>query len=396
MKRSFSLAHLISAVFFSVVATVIITVTVVKEFNLFMPSGNYTYENKVSEILSLVEQFYVGDVDQKVLADNIVAGCIYGIGDKYSGYYTAESANERFDSLNGHFTGMGVQYTVHPNNKTMYIYKVHNGSPADLAGIIEGDEILKVDEIDIVKDGHAKALEYIKSKEIGTSINVIVLRNGTTVPLTVTLNQFDSQSVFPEMIGNKGYIYISEFNNNTTDQFVSAVKDLEAKGAAGLIIDLRGNGGGTLTSVTAMLDFLLPKGLIIETRYKDSRYNESSMSDSSEVSLPMTVLTDGGTASASELFAQSLKDYGKAVTIGCKTYGKGVVQRTFTLSDGSLVVFTVAKYYTKSGYCPDGQGVSADIETSWSDEELNQRIINGIKMDKDFLAAVDYLDGQLS
>ena len=116
------------------------------------------------------------------------------------------------------------------------------------------------------------------------------------------------------------------------------------------------------------------------------------MSDKSQVDLPMVVLTDGNTASASEIFTQSLKDYNKAIAVGRKTYGKGVVQRTFTLSDGSLVMFTVARYYTKSGYCPEENGITPDKQVTWTEEELKYRLINGIEKDKEFIAAVEYLD----
>lgn len=178
----------------------------------------------------------------------------------------------------------------------------------------------------------------------------------------------------------------------SVDQFKTAVDEMINAGARSLVFDLRGNGGGTITSVRAMLDYLLPEGLIIKVEYKDENRNEVYMSDKSEIDIPMAVLTDGNTASASELFAQSLRDYGKAVIVGRQTYGKGVVQRTFTLSDGSLVVFTIARYYTKSGYCPEEQGVKPDVEISWTEDELKYRLINGIEKDKEYIAACEYLD----
>ena len=130
--------------------------------------------------------------------------------------------------------------------------------------------------------------------------------------------------------------------------------------------------------------------------YKDDSYDQTYLSDDKEIDLPMIVLTDENTASASELFTQSLIDYGKAVSVGRKTFGKGVVQRTFTLSDQSLIRITVAKYYTNSGKCVDGDGIEPTVPVEWEQNELSYRLVNGIEVDKDFLAAVEYLDSQLS
>lgn len=394
MKRSFSLAHLISAAFFAATAAILATVIAVEHFGFLAPKGNAAYNAKVNEILSLVDKYYVGEVDETVMADYIASGCISGLEDRYADYYSADDAKTRFDSLYGYFTGIGVQISLHPDNNTMYVTEVHSGSPAEVSGIRSGDEITSVDGLDVVKDGYDKVLQYIKTRPIDSELIVKLTRNSKTVIVPVTLKQFNSQTVFGKLIGDTGYIYITEFNDLGPAQFKTTVNDLIAKGAKELVFDLRNNGGGTLTSVVEMLDFLLPEGLIIEIRYKDAKYNERYTSDKSEINLPMAVLTNENTASASEIFAQSLKDYKKAVTIGCTTFGKGVVQRTFTLSDGSLAVFTIAKYYSMSGHCPDGVGVSADIATEWSEEELKYRIVNGIEADKDFLAACRYFDGQ--
>lgn len=396
MKRSFSLAHLLSTAVLSAVAAVLATVIAVQNLGFLKPKGNAAYNAKVNEILALVNEYYVGEVDETLMADYIATGCISGLGDRYAAYYSAEDAKSRFDSLYGYFTGMGVQITLHPDNSTMYVTEVHKNSPAESGGIKPGDEILAVDDVDVISDGYEATLLYIKKQPIDSVINVKLKRDGTIRVLPITLKQFNSQTVFGKLIGDTGYILVTEFNDLGASQFKITVQELMNSGAKSLVFDLRNNGGGTLTSVTQMLDFLLPEGLIIEIRYKDSKYNEKHTSDKAEINLPMAVLVNENTASASEIFAQSLKDYGKAVVIGCTTFGKGVVQRTFTLSDGSLAVFTIAKYYSKSGYCPDGQGVTADIPTVWTDKELTYRIINGIEKDKDFIAACQYFNSQPS
>ncbi len=390
MKKVFSWLHVALASFLAIVISVLVTVFVMRSSGYIKLSEDQSYQRKVEEILSLVDKYYVGDVDNKVLADYIAVGCAAGLGDKYAAYFTAEDAQARYDSLYGYFTGMGVQITEHPDTKNMYVLQVHSGSPAEEAGIMKGDEITFVDTVNTVKDGYEAVLQYIKGKQVGDTLNVGIMRNRVDMQLSVTLRQFDSQSVFYQLVGDIGYIHITEFNELGVAQFKNAVDTLENWGAKGLVFDLRGNGGGTITSVSSMLDYLLPKGVIVETRYKDSKYNETLNSDAHEINLPMAVLTNESTASASEIFSQSIKDYGKGVTIGTTTYGKGVVQRTFELSDGSLIMFTIAKYYSKSGFCPDGVGVSPDIKTDWTEEELTYRLVNGIEKDKDFLAAVEY------
>ena len=394
MKRSFSLAHLLAAITCAVVLSFSATVIGVKCFGFLAPKGNAAYNAKVNEIMALVDKYYVGEIDETRMADFIAAGCMGGLDDRYADYYSAEEAQERFDSLYGYFTGLGVQISLHPDRNTMYVNAVHSGSPADTSGIKVGDEIIAVDDLSVDTDGYDKVLQYIKNKPIDSVVNVKITRNGTEKTLSVTLKQFNSQSVFGELIDDIGYVYITEFNDLGAAQFKSVVSELLNNGAKELVFDLRNNGGGTLTSVVDMLDFLLPEGVIIEIKYKDSKNDVKYTSDKSEIDVPMAVLINENTASASEIFAQRLKDYGKAVTVGSTSFGKGVVQRTFTLSDGSLVVFTIAKYYSMSGYCPDKVGVTADIKTEWSDEELKYRIVNGIKVDKDFLAAKAYFDGQ--
>ena len=210
---------------------------------------------------------------------------------------------------------------------------------------------------------------------------------------------YTAQEVAKLLHSSPNYVYelirkgkLKAFKLKSIRILKSALEDLRVKGVKGFIFDLRGNGGGTLDSVNAMVDMLIPEGLMVRVEYKDERLNETYNSDKLEENLPMVVLTDESTASASELFSQSLKDYNKAKTVGRKTYGKGVVQKTFSLSDGSLIKFTIGKYYTKNGTCLDGIGVIPDIAVEYPENELKYRFINGLSKDKDFIAAKQYLD----
>lgn len=398
MKKTVSLKMLVTVASFFTAAAVCITAMLFAFVIIPKREGMlYNHNRKLIEINALVEKYYLGEINDSDMSDCLSYGYLVGLNDRYAAYITAEEAEESMNSsFLGYNTGIGIQLIQHPDSGNIYVCEVHEGSPADKAGIMPGDEITDIDEYSVSETGYNEVLQYIKTLPQGCKISASVLRNGERITALIELSQYVAQTVFYRMIGDKGYIHISAFNDKTVDQFKNAVDSLTAMGAKALIFDLRGNGGGTLTSVYHIVDYLVPEGLVIKVDYKDDAQNETYISDSDEVNLPMAVLTDESTASASELFTQSLIDFGKAVTVGRNTYGKGVVQRTFTLSDGSLVRFTVAKYYTASGTCVDGVGIAPDIPVEWTQEELAYRFINGIEMDKDFIAACEYLNGQLS
>lgn len=388
---------LITVVCFFTVSAVVITASLF-EF-IVIPNRDaslYRYNSKMLEINQLIEKYYIGEIDPNIMADGISYGYVAGLNDRYAAYITADEAEETMNSLLGYNTGMGIQIVRHPDTGNMYVTEVHAGSPADIGGILPKDQIFSLDEYTVTDIGYSESLAYIKSLPAESTISVGILRDGQKLTLDIKLTQFISQSVFTHNIDGYAYILITQFNDKTVDMFVNAVDAAVDGGTKGIIFDLRGNGGGTLTSVYHMVDYLVPEGLVISVDYKGDAYDETYMSDAHEVDLPMAILTDESTASASELFSQSLIDYKKAITVGRNTYGKGVVQRTFTLSDNSLVKFTVAKYYTASGICVDGVGIAPTVPVEWSDSELSYRFINGLELDKDFLAAVDYLETQLS
>ncbi len=395
MKKSISV-HLAAVIAcFAFLVAVTLTTLLFCVFVIPKREGQlFNHNQKILEINNLIDQYYIGEVNEEYISDGLAAGYILGLEDKYAAYTPAEEAEESMNAMYGLNTGIGVQVTAHPDNMTIYVLEVHEGSPADNAGIQSGDEIVKLDGQSVAEMGYSESLAYIKSIPAGEKIETVIRRNGREITMKIELTQFVSQTVFYEIIDNKGYIQITQFTDATVDQFVKAVDFMEEQKVDGIIFDLRGNPGGTLNSVYHMVDYLVPEGLAIFVDYKGETNDQTYLSDANEVDLPMVVLTDENTASASELFAQSLKDYEKAVTVGSTTYGKGVVQRTFTLSDGSLVKFTVAKYYTANETCLDGIGVTPNIPTEWSEDELKYRLVNGIEVDKDFIAACDYLDSK--
>lgn len=395
MNKKYSLKTLVIAVCVCVAVAVMLTSVLFAFVIVPLREGRLNqYNQKLLEINSLVEKYYMGDVDEEVMKDCLAYGYVAGLNDRYAGYITASDAEANKNSMMGYNTGIGVQVTAHPDTGNIYVSEVHSESPADKAGIKKGDQITALDGQSVAEKGYSWALEYIPTIPLGDKITVDVLRSGTTLTVEIELSVYVAQTVFYEKIDDMGYIAITSFNDKTVEQFKNAVDSLIEQNAAGLIFDVRGNAGGTLNSVRQMVDYLVPEGLIVKVDYKDDNVDETYLSDAHEIDIPMAVLTDENSASASELFAQSLIDFNKAVTVGRKTYGKGVVQTTFTLSDGSQVRFTVAKYYTNSGTCVDGEGITPTVPIEWTEDELKYRYVNGIRADKDYLAAVKYLKAQ--
>lgn len=231
------------------------------------------------------------------------------------------------------------------------------------------------------------AVALIKGEK-GTDVNLTVMRNGEKLSFTVTRDKIDIKTVSSEVIENNiGYIYISQFDDVTTEQFKTAVDDLQKQGITGLVIDIRNNPGGVLNTVVDMLDYILPNGLIVYTETKSGKRQEYSGSDNHELNISMAVLVNGNSASASEIFAGAMQDYDKAQIIGTQTFGKGIVQTIRPLTDGSAVKYTIAKYFTPKGQDIHGKGVTPDSIVELPDDATE---------DVQLKAAVEYLNGKMS
>ena len=330
---------------------------------------------KIAEIDAVIRQNYVGNIDETTLNDAISAGFVYGIGDKYSAYYTAEEYEKYLSSNEGTTVGIGVSIKQDESGYILVTSLLDNSTAAE-AGIMEGDLIIKVGDIDVTKETYASAVNAVSGEE-GTTVTVVVRRDSEDLsPIEVLRKRFDIVSVTSSMLSETvGYIHISAFNNNSVSQFKTAINNLEASGAKGIVFDVRNNGGGTVNSVSEILDILLPEGPIVSVTYKDGSTEVLATSDASEMTLPMAVLTNGSTASAAELFTQALKDYNKAQSVGTRTYGKGVMQTTKRLNDGSAINLTVATYNPPKSQNYDGVGVAADFEVAFP-KELESEMFN--------------------
>lgn len=371
MNKKISLGAAIS--FMAIIAAITFTLTMIFSLNIFNSkiynvSDRENMYTKLAEIDKLVRQNYQGTIDEDLLLDAISKGYAQGLGDKYAQYYTAEQLSKETDSNNGQLSGVGVTATVDESGY-IRIVGVYDDSPASVAGFKENDLIIKVNGEDVKAIGYQAAMEKIQG-EAGTKVKLVIRRDGVDQQETeLVRKKIELPSVYSRMIGENGYIQITSFSNNTVNQFSDAVDSLMSKGAKALIFDLRNNGGGTLDSVTKMLDKLLPKGVIATYTGADGETKPLANSDANEVKLPMVTLTNASTASASELFVAALRDYEKTQVVGTTTYGKGVMQTTYSLKDGSGIKFTTAKFNPPKSENFNGVGIKPDYEVTLTVEQ---------------------------
>ena len=340
---------------------------------------------------SLINKYHLSDQDDGKINDGILEGYIFGLDDKYAAYYNSDDSTDRNNNLNGLSSGIGVNVVRHPDNGFLYIYHVFKDSPADVAGLKEGDMISRVDDKSVVDEGFVNSVNLI-GKDEGNSVSLTVIRGETELDLDIVIRSYTIQTVFYQKIEDFGYVEITSFNSETVAQFNEAITSLTALGIDGLIFDLRGNGGGTVNSVCSILDTLVPEGNIMTVKYKDGNEVLVSYSDEKEIDLPMAVLTDSNTASASELFAATIRDFNKGVLVGEKTFGKGVMQNTFDLSGGRTVVFTVAEFFSHSKVSFNDIGLIPDIEVDSDIDDFDRYFVSPAE-DKVVNAALSWLSG---
>ena len=350
-------------------------------------NGDYTAASTVSEadvnekldrINSLIEGCYLyeDDIDEDALIDGIYSGYAEALGDPYTEYYDEEETKALYESTNGEFSGIGATMSQSLDSGEITVSNVYEDSPADKAGMKQGDVIYEVDGRSVSGQDLETVVSWIKGEQ-GTDVTLCVLRNGEEVELTATRDIIEVQTVSSEMKdGQIGYIAVSEFDSVTYDQFEAALDDLESQGMQGLVIDLRGNPGGNLTTVTDMLKLLLPEGTIVSTKDKYGNTEEITCDGKHEFTKPLAVLVNQYSASASEIFSGAIQDYGTGTIVGMTTYGKGVVQQLMDLGDGTCLKVTIAEYYTPSGRSINGTGVEPDVEVEYEYDENNPEADN--------------------
>lgn len=328
---------------------------------------------KLADIDAYYREYYVGEIDDEELTDYIMRGYIAGTGDKYAYYLDKEDFALWMDDANAEMQGIGV-HVIWTNNM-IEIIGVMPDSPALEAGVEPGDYIVMVGDEEVAELGYSEAVSKLQGVA-GTDAVFTIYRGGEYIDFTITrgyINETTVMSRFLESDPTIGVIRILEFDLGTPEQFKAAVKDLRDGGATRLIFDVRYNPGGQLTAICEILDYLLPEGPII--RVADKAGNMSAeYSDATELDMPMAVLINESTASAGELFASALQDYGKAPLIGTVTYGKGTMQNIITLSDGSAFGISTHMYYPPFSDCYEGIGVQPDYPCEMDESVANINI----------------------
>lgn len=317
-------------------------------------------EAKLNAIDSVLDSFYFEEVDDEKAKDSIYKAYLSSYGDKYTVYYTADEYKKLTETTNGTFSGIGAVCQISSEGGILLV-DVYESGAGYKAGLRSGDRIIQVDGTDVTDMDLSSAVALVKGEK-GTQVGLKIVRDGATSDYTVVRDEIEVQTVnYAITEDNIGYISVSQFENVTAKQFKAAIEDLKSEGAKGIIIDIRNNPGGLLTTVISMLKDILPNGLIVYTEDKDSNRKEYSDNDNEELDMPLAVLVNGNSASASEIFAGAIQDYGKGVIVGTQTFGKGIVQTVKPLTDGSAIKFTIAKYFTPKGQDIHGKGVTPDV-----------------------------------
>lgn len=315
---------------------------------------------KVDIIQSYLDKYYVDEMDEAQVEDMLYAGMMAGVGDRYTYYLTKENLDQYMENTNGNFDGVGIEvYTT--QNGEVVISNVMAGQPAETAGLEAGDVIIGVDGEDMQGKLISDVASKIRGKE-GTEVTIQVLRRSTGETLEFTMKRatVEVESVSSRMIdGEIGYISINGFKENTYAQFKEALTALQDAGMKGLILDLRDNPGGLVKSVYEIGEELLPEGTMVYTMDKNENRNDLKC-DGEYLDIPLVVLVNENSASASEIFSGAVKDTGRGILVGSQTFGKGLVQRLFTLPDGSGLNITIQKYYTPNGTSIHGVGIEPD------------------------------------
>lgn len=355
---------------------------------------NREYAEKLRTLEKIIDTNYLEEKDKDALAEGMYAGLLYGLNDPYSRYYTAEEYEKQNTETEGSYVGIGVAMQKNPDGGVK-IAECYEGGSAYAAGIKVNDIISSIDGKDITDWEMEDVADYIKNRE-ADAVSLTVHRENVEEALDISVKIADVElpSVYGEMLDKRtGYIEITEFKGVTFEQYKETFERLKEQGMERLVIDLRDNPGGLLTSVCDVLGWILPEGLIVYTEDKYGNKMEETCDGKHPLDMPLAVLVNEGSASASEIFAGAVQDYEVGTIVGTTTFGKGVVQALYPMSDGSAVKLTVSKYYTPKGKNIHGEGISPDIKVKLNPELFNQTELTK-EEDNQLRAAVQSLEEQ--
>lgn len=355
-----------------VAATLVVTGAVFTSYQkVLFPKGNALSDVKTVQKLNyleeLIDEEYLDEKDESSLREGLYAGLLAGLKDPYSTYYTAEQYKELNTSNEGSYVGIGAVLQKDDTGGAKII-QLYEGGPGEQAGLKKGDVIKAVDGADVTDKETSDIASMVRDSE-KASVTLTIQRENEekTRDVKVEIRDVEIQTVSHEMLsGDTGYIRISEFSEVTSEQYKKAFADLKDQGMKKLVVDLRDNPGGLLTAVCGVLRQILPEGLIVYTEDKNGKREEETCDGKNKLDMPLAVLVNGNSASASEIFAGAVKDYGIGTIVGITTYGKSVVQTIQPLTDGSAVKITIAKYFTPKGNDINKKGITPDVEAELS------------------------------
>ncbi len=345
----------------------------------FSPGGSISYEGvsaniadssvraKINDLAALIKAYYYEDVDEEELTEGLYKGLFASLGDPYSAYYTEEEYEEMMISASAQYNGIGAVLQQDPETMRVKIIKIYDGTPAEQAGLKPGDTVIMVEKIDARSMELSELVTHIRGKA-DSKVRLVISREGEFEEreFKVKRAQVDVPTVEQMMLEDDiGLIVINEFGKATGADFKTAVESLQTEGMEKMIVDLRDNPGGMLESVTEVMDYILPEGLIVYVEDKYGNRQEETSDAQHYLDMPLAVLINGNSASCSEIFAGAVRDYDYGILIGTTTFGKGVVQTVRPLADNSAIKLTTAKYFTPKGENIHGTGIAPDIELKY-------------------------------
>lgn len=367
---------IITVLITALVTTIVIYNFVVKSGKIAIKSENNSslsgLESTLASFRSVLEEKYIGEIDDEALIEGAIKGYVSALGDPYTTYYTKEEMDELMEETTGNYVGIGIYMTLDLENNAIYVVKPMEGSPAEEAGIQAGDLITKVDGQEYSGEELDQASNAIKGEE-GTTVKLEILRDGETQELEVARRKIVVSHIVEKKFDNIGYLLIEDFDGGCAKEFEEKYKELESQGIDRLIIDLRNNGGGVVDEAVSIADMLLDKDdTILITKDKKGNEEITKSEHNPTITMPVVVLTNGYSASASEILVGALQDNERATIVGTKTYGKGIIQEVDRLNDGSGLKITIEEYYTPNRNEINKVGIEPNEEIDLSDEVREQ------------------------
>ena len=349
-------------------------------------TGNSNLQKSLETIEELVKDKYLNEVDEKKAIEGAIEGYVDSLGDPYTEYIPAEEMEDYTEAIMGNYVGIGIYMTKNIEKNLIEVLSPIRESPAEEAGIKPGDFITKINGVSYTGDEMTQASNVIKGEE-GSKVTLEILRGDQTITLEVERRNINTNPVYEYLIDeNIGYLGISSFDEGVAEDFKNKFLDLKDKGIKSLIIDLRDNGGGIVEEATQIVDYIVPKGKdILITVDKDKNEEITKSKEDVLIDMPVVVLVNASSASASEIVAGALKDLEEATIVGSRTYGKGVIQEFLSLSNGGGLKITIEEYYTPNRTKINGVGITPDVEveletsvtglpTDKNDTQLNKAI----------------------